>query len=357
MKFNPDDILRIENRASINRLMGEIKNQDTVKARIVKRYSSREAIIEIKGRRIKTEFTSAIPEKSEVTLKLINRDSSSYLFKLVDQGVKSEIISILDVVSLLDGNELDSLNLSLLKDFINRNGRDLYSLNLLLMGRGNLNRVSRDIPSLLRDLKNAGFETGILNILSLLSVKSSQGIDMLILLLSTLGSLKDFGQNYLKRMRTETGRLIADIIEMIDNSVDDKERDDIIRKLIDLLGIKSGNPEQFTAGEQLLFHEKGEEKIYYLNNKKSWLFSLSLSNIGIIDIIARQISHRIEISLFAENNSILEILKSSQNILERRLKAEGILASIEYRNRGSMIDRIYHIAAKGFPENSIDVKA
>ncbi len=356
MKFNPDEILRIENRASINRLMGEIKNHDTVKARIVKRYSPREAIIEIKGRRIKTEFTSAIPEKSEVTLKLINSDSGSYLFKIVDQGVKSEIISILNDVSLLDGDELDSLNLSLLKEFINRNRRDLYSLNLLLMQRGNLNRVSRDIPSLLRDLKTAGFKTGILNILSLLSVKSCQGIDILILLLSTLGFLKDFGQKYFKKEGIETGKLISDIIEMIDNSYDEKEKDTIIRKLIDLLGVKSGNPEEFTAGEQLFFHEEGEKKIIYLKNKKSWLFSLSLSKIGIIDIIARQISHRIEISLFAENNSILEILKSSQSILERRLKAEGITAFIEYRNRGSMIDRIYHIAAKGFPDNSIDVK-
>jgi hypothetical protein len=357
VKFNPNDILKIQNRASISRLLAEIKSESEVKARIVKRYSPREAILEIRGRRIKTEFTSTLPEKSEVTLKLINRDSGTYLFKLVDPAIKSEIISILENISFLDQDELGSLNLSVLKKFFDRDLKDLGTLNLLLIERKDLIKLSHETLSFLRYLKSSGLNSPALNMLSLISANSRQEIQLLVILLSFTGSLGNINQRYFREKEIDTSRLISDIFEMIDDSVDERDKNEILRKLIDLLSEKDNLRGEFTAGELFFFDEDAEKKINYLSSKKSWLFSLNLSNIGIIDIFAREISGTFEITLFAENDAIINLLKSSHNRLESILKTEGIKTSIKYQNRGNIVDKLERIAAKYYSESSIDVKA
>jgi hypothetical protein len=357
VKLNQNDILKIENRASISKLLSEIKNESEVKARIIKKYSPREAIIEIKGKRIKTEFTDAIPEKSEVLLKLIKRESNTYLFKLVDPALKSDIISILESISLLDRDELDSLSLPVLKNFFDRNLTDLVTLNLLLTGKKGLISASRETLSHLRYLKSIGLNSGILNMLSLLSLNSRQGIQLLVLLLSLTGSSGSIAIRYFREKEIDTGKIISDIIEMIDDSVDRKEKDEILRKLIDLVAGKNSISGELTAGEMLFFDEDAEEKINYLTHKKTWLFSLNFSTIGIIDIFARQAGDTIDIALFAENDVIVDMFKNSHNSLKSILKKEKIKASIKYRNRGNIVDKLKLITTKYYSENSIDVKA
>ncbi len=356
MKSNLGDILKIENRASISRLLAEIKNESEINAKIIKRYSPREAILEIKGKRIKTEFTDKIPEKSEVILKLVNRGRNTYLFKLVDPVVKSEIITVLENISLLGPDELHSLNLPVLKKFLDRDVKDLITLNLVLMGKNDLMKNSQETLSLLRYLKSSGLDVTLLNMLSLLSANSREGIQLLFFLLSLAGFFEGISRKYFNEKEINSSRILSDILEMIDNSVDKREKGKILTKLIDLIAVKNIMTEELTAGEITFFDKDAEEKINYITYKKSWLFSLNLSNIGIIDIFAGVTGNTFEITLFAESERIVDMLKNSHNRLKNAFKAEGIKASIKYRNRGNIVDKLKGLTGKYSSENSIDVK-
>ncbi len=92
MKIESSGTIRISGRSTIISLLNNLKKGSEHPAKIIERPSTKEAILEIAGKRIRAEFPKGVPGNNRLILKLENKQDNTFIFKIVSSTSKDGFI-------------------------------------------------------------------------------------------------------------------------------------------------------------------------------------------------------------------------------------------------------------------------
>jgi len=114
-------------------------------------------------------------------------------------------------------------------------------------------------------------------------------------------------------------------------------------------------------GELAFYDENKFSPINYIGNNNSLILSFELSNLGIIDILAKSDQKSISISIFLENEDILKALRENYEILDMQLEKaltsyEKSTISINLYNRREILKNLIEINSYYANNSKFDIK-
>ncbi|TFH39863.1 MAG: hypothetical protein E4G96_08560 [Chrysiogenales bacterium] len=336
MKIHPSDSIRIMGKALPAETLRAIPKGTELPARIVERLGAREAIIELAGNRIRAEFLRGVPPDVSITLRLEDSGKNAYIFKLIDPAVKEELARLVLELTFLKKDAIGKTALHELNAAMSKHPAGILQLNALLMGR-DLKEFDRGLTRFLGHLLRLGMPAPALGDLSMLLSGINIGSGAVRALLLALG----FNETALRRWTSLTGSGHGDAVDSIMKGLeaidDPEERVDVMRRLVILLNDKrEGQPGQ-EAGEFAIHHDGEFHAVRYLGYGGSWIFNVDFSKIGLIEILAREAGKDYSISIFSENQGVIDALKKSgKNLAENCAKIHSGIYINFYNTRYSL---------------------
>lgn len=367
MRIGLSDTIKITGRITRLNFLRRLKKGAEIPARIVKRHNSRIAILEIAGNRLRADFLKGVPGNNRLTLRLEDNSNNSYTFKLIDSISKNDLLSKIFEITVFKVEDIDKNNILYINRFLNRySGRNptgIFELNNLLLSQVRKEKKKGEgITHLLNRLLKRGMsKENLLNLAVILS-----GIRINSDIISPFLLIFGFDQNYFEKRGVGKQKRFEEKIEEalseINKIINAKKKDDIVSALIDLIVKGNGESDKTICGELAFFDNEEFRPINYMRNESSFLFSLELSNLGTIDILAKKISENISISIFSDNNDVLEALGESLDLLSLRLKNAGLSGyensqiSINLYNRRDILEKLIEINSNYFNISEFDIK-
>ena len=327
---------------SIYHAVKNLKIGESVAAGIIKS-EGREAILDIRGKRVRAEFLNGVPDRKVVELILTDKSASSVVFRLADKNSGDNLSGTLPMLTLLSEKELQNISIHSLVKFITGGRPDLLELNLFLLGLRKDDKKSgrADLFTLLKQ-RGASF-----NSLVYLNYLLSRNTPFMVIqyLFPITGDNRKM--NHHSVVTAEPDDELFDIIGNEDN--------DLIKAIIDLFSDNNNGKalyeEAFLPGDEEFIKC---EYVYYENG---FFCTLELSALGRLDIIIKDYDDTINIMLFSEKDDVLIYLNEKKENLENILEQNNIKnAIILVSDRKKMVDKISMWATEFYMKSGFDVK-
>ncbi|MCP4130300.1 MAG: flagellar hook-length control protein FliK [bacterium] len=371
-KINPVNTIRISGRISTLTFLKGLKKGVEIPATIVSRPNSREAVLEIAGKKIRAEFPGGVPGNNRLNLKLEEQTKDSFLFRLIDtRGRTGFLEKILDhtIFRVDDFTKNDIIDIS---RFLGKNPQGLFELNKFLLGIHQKNEQKQEkTVYILNRLLRMGLSKESLFDLSFMLSGAKYSSSPLLFLLLLFNPDRKYTEQWLEQGKTggaDIEERLNEIINLVDNVNEEKDKKELIEQLIDLL---IGNNEKEKTGihyGEMAFFDDGEFKpVYCMGNENSWIFSFQLSEIGQIDILANSRREGLFLSIFSPRQDVLDSLEGSADLLYSRLERIGLFQGelsgenrtvyLNFYNRRAALDKLIEINSYYSINSEFDIKA
>lgn len=334
--------ISLKGDSRISDALGKIRIGETVAASIIKSEGN-EAILDIRGKRLRAEFLNGVPDRKMVELILADKTASNVVFRLADKYSGDNPQGILSMLTLLSDKELQNTSLHSLVKYITGGRPDLFELNLFLLG-----------------LRKEDKKTGRADLFSLLKQRGASFTSLVYLNYLMSRNTPFMVIHYLFQISGDNRKIINQSLERAEPAdelldIIANEEDEIIKGIIDLF---SGNSDGKTAYEEALLPADGEFiKCEYIYNENAFLCTIELSAFGRVDIIVKDSDGIMNIVLFSERDDVLVYLNEKKGDLIKILEQNNIKnAIIHVTDRKKMVDKISMWATEFYMKSGFDVK-
>ena len=352
MKVNFPITIRLSEKHSAAKFLKGLKAGAEVPVKIVERLGRHDAILDIRGNRIRADFFKGVPGNDRLLLKFEGVKENSFIFKIVDTTSRAGFIDKIIEFSVFGQNDLEKNTLFNLNNYLAKNITSIFDLNVYLLKKEFKNNKF-DLARLLNLLmKNAGSKEAVSDFSNFLSIlkTGSHGLAEFIQVILEKDSQrkKGFpGKGFVENLEK--------IVNQIDILMDSDEKYDIIRYLLGLL-LDRGERKGYVL-EEIYYLDNDEYKpLRFLGKEDSWIFFLELSGLGKIDILLKKFKDGVNISIFVEDNIASDALNDSISDLKLRIGEIYKNFEIDIFNRNTVIDRIGEMSLYYSMNSDFDVK-
>jgi len=356
MKIEPSVTVTISGKTAVRSLFKGIREGAEIQARVVERVGSRDAIIEIAGRRIRAQFLKGVPAGGTMTLKLDAVSGESYYFRLAQTDAREAFIRQIMEMTIFDAGMIRGSIMRALGAALAKHPAGLFELNALLLNRPHADKKD-GLARFLDHLAQRGFDRASLADLSMLL----SGVSVRSKHIQTLLFMLGFGEDRIRRLAAGKAdgprSMINGILKEIQSIDGKEERDAAIRQMLTFLTEGEGTEEPYRAGEFAFPGESGFHSVRYLESGSSWLFRLDLSGIGRIEILAREMEREFPVSVFCENEEALALLKNGSGVLMSRIEHIHPNIYINFVNTQQAINKIVEIYSYYSLNSEFDTRA
>lgn len=338
------DSLRITSTTGrdIGSLLKGISVGDRVEARIITREGN-VALLDITGRRIRAEFTAGIPSGNSVELELSGKNKSSAVFRLHVPGGASELPVFLKQYFMAGDKAPDRETAAGLLRLFSGKGADLTEINLFLAG------IKKD------HLKEKNF-SDLINRLKFLKVPGQTLTDISLAAAIRLPAPVFSGILFLmEKAGRKHGFAAGD--ERIDEILHDMEAldDGLFTDLLKLL--TEPVPENEGCGRFPVFDDGEHPGVEYVYKNGSFFMTFSLSELGRICLFIRSENGHTAISIGAEDDRPVEMLKMDSDALENLLRQNGAeIRMISFFNTKKVVDKLQMLCRDFQLKRGLDVR-
>ncbi|OHD62710.1 MAG: hypothetical protein A2176_12810 [Spirochaetes bacterium RBG_13_51_14] len=357
MRIEAANTIRVIGRSGIADTFRDIQNGAELPARIVERISGRDAVLEIAGKRIHAEFLKGLPAGSMIRLKLESIKDNSYLFKLVDTtGRESLAKQILDT-TIFSMNDIQKRIMYIISGALANHPAGIFELNALLLPHQKQEKKDEGITRFLNLLLRLGINRNALADLSILV----SGININAKAFQSILLLLGFGGDRIRKWTSggneDRERAISGLISDIEAIADDDVRKDVIRQLIALLKGTESDPAGQASGEFGYYDDEKFRPVRYFGREDSWIFSVEFSNIGRIDVLAREMPDGFNISIYSDSSEVVTTLRESGGQLLKNCSSLHPDIHINFYNTKQAINKIVEINSHYSLNSVLDIKA
>jgi hypothetical protein len=357
MRVESSRIIRITGRTGNADPIRELQKGSELSARIVERVGKRDAVLEIGGRRVRAEFVRGLPPSESLVLKLENVSRGTYIFKIVDPYATEEFIGRLAELTIFDSGDFSGSPIQALAAFLSKQPDGIFELNAFLLGLlAKIENTNDRIATVVNRLMRLGLTLD--RALELSMVLSDAGIGLKIIL--SLLAVSGHGGGRAGRSPAgdrDPDEIAGDIADTIEGIEDDGQREELIRDLARILAGLFREPAVYQRGELAFHHDGSFHTLRYIGGKKSWVFSIEFSNIGRVDILAKDMGSACHISIFCEKNDVVSYLNESRDLLLDSLRTINTNIHINYYNMHNCINKIVEIYSRNPLHSVFDAKA
>lgn len=353
MKIYNNNSIRITARLSGTDVFRNLNEGSTVTARIIERLGPKDAILDIRGSRVKAEFLKGVPLNSSISLSIDNRTENAIFLKIVYNREIEDSFNKLLEYTLFNPAEFKKNGLLELSRYISKNLSDLFLYNSFLLGLKEGRERKSSSTDLLNNLLKSGIKKETLIYLSYIlnNLKNEQLYLLLMLFGHKLKLLHDPGKT--DRNDNDPGKMLNDLFEEIEE-LDSGEKTDIINKILYLFS-KDTSEENVSSGEIPYYENDRFKAIKYIINKNLAFFSFNLSYLKKTDVLINNQRSGLIISIFSENDTILNVLKEDLPDMEYSLKRYFKNIDVNFYCAGNVIEKIIEINSSLSFNNQLDV--
>jgi hypothetical protein len=324
VKINTQNTITISGKAAVRDMLRSIPEGGRVMAKVVERFDSRNAVIEINGKQLKAGFETGIPSKDRFILVMKEKSGSSFIFSMVSRDNISTEFKKLSGYTLDDVSGKMMLSKGIADSFGKSSVRTLMDLNLLLFGAGKSGDEGAAIIRFLNIILKKDLKMASLPFFSYLFLqKNGINSDYLVPLLALMGGGKRRDERIVKDMHP--GGSLKELVDGIAGSIRDSadsgdiSGDDLGRIMKFLFG-QGDRAGDFTSGAVPV--QDGEEwkAMRFLHRKNAVLWGMEFSALGYIDILVRDFPDTLDIGVFCREVKAVDFLKKDINGLHKRIK-------------------------------------
>ncbi len=357
MRITSDHPIRIFAKSETIEFLSKLKIGTELQAKVVARPNEKEALLDIRGRRIRAVFQRGVPVEDSLKLKLAGVRGKTFEFRLVKGNDQASILERLAGFSVLDISETNRDVINRLRLLSGKGIQGLFEFNLFLLRlqekNGHRGRNSADI---MKELLRLGVSRESLGSLSLIYASATPYSRVILPLLFLLGREKK-QMTFTGNEKNDIEGSINKILNEVDNIVDGEKKSDIIRAVFDLLRNPYQSGKGYVTGEAAFFDGEQFNQLLYIGMNDSWLFRFFLTGLGELELLAMTAGGNKIISLFSDSNDSHSFLLNSTGILQERLTEvdPGIVFRLYRRQEAlSAIEESLTELAK---TTSVDLKA
>ncbi len=346
MKVNHSDMIRIARKEAVLKIVGAMKAGQQVPARITDRQDRYFATIHVKGQSLRAEFTSGVPGSNHLTLQLIKKDGDAVLFKLIQATETGSLREKVSDYIFLPSHALKNLTPAHLATALDQ-ASSLLELNIFLLNPEKKGKIRGEgITALLNRLIAAGTPQQSLLLFTSLLEAQLLSPGMLEYILGLISSReKKKGSHHPQKGSEDILNLLNEVESETDTKENKSMKSDLFRGVIEILSGRESSRE----GE-LPIPLDGEFiplKVY--QGEDAWFFSLELSSLGIIDIIARK---KNSITLYADSSEKLDLIRKE---IEQS-NTTGKITRINFLLRQDTLDKLVAINTFYSFNSQLDIK-
>lgn len=335
----------------------ELQKGSELPARILERTGSREAIVEIAGKKIHAEFLKGLPAANSLVLQLEDIKNNSVFFKLIDPAGRDSFIKHITDSTIFDNQHINKQFMYVLNTILAQQPHSVYELNLLLANFISDRKKKDDhITRFLNNLAKRGMSSTTISDLSLLFSGLNGNTKTIQLLMMLLGITPEQIRKWTSGKADDIRNIIKAIADEINSLSGTQEQESVIKQLISLL---TNNAEETTSpwsGEFASCHDDILHPIRYVGRDNSWIFSVDFSHIGRIDILAKTTQKSYFLSIFCSSNDTLDMLQKEKDTLIDYLSKKHTNIYINLYNMQNFINKIVEINSYYSLNSVFDIK-
>jgi len=333
----------LKGNRDISDAVKKLKIGESVAARII-RSDGNEALLDIKGNRLRAEFLNGVPDRKVVDLVLTEKTAFNVVFRLAGKYSGENVPALLSMMTLLTENEAKNISMHGLVKFITGGRPDLFEINLFLLG-------------IRKDEKKGGGQADLFSMLRQRGVPFTSLVYMnyLVSMNTPFMVIQYLLQNLIDKRKITHHHESAeepadDILEILRD-----ESDDVIKGVIDLFS--GGDNEKGLYREALIPVDDDFIKCEYIYYMNRFFCSIELSAIGRLDIIVKDYGEILNIVLLPEKDAAEIFLNEKKPELINILEQNNIKnAIIHVSNSKKMVDKISIWAHDFYIKSGFDVK-
>ena len=353
MKIQQHDIIKLAGSARVHGIFKNIPAGRELSALIVQRIDGKTAELSINGKMIRADFLKGVPPGDTISLKFEKNVNDTYIFKIVQHTGADALNNKLAEFIILTNSMVKDRYGDILK-FIQSSQAGIYELNRLLINPDSRNKKEGRNVLLLNRLLKAGMDINLLVYLS--SVMSGRGFnrDILLWIRSLIGAPLYSGEKECLLKNNEIDGIISDIISGLDSINDRDLKSDAITQILDAL---MNEPDEKGIEERELYYLEDSEfkAMNYFFSYQALMFTLNLSNIGIIEIIVKKADNAFFINIFSDRENVIEFLKKTEGTLREGMRKIRGGVSVNFINSKIMLDNLKDFY-RNYVINKIDLK-
>jgi len=324
-----------------------------VAAKVVIRHGADDAVLEIMGKRIRARFARGVPADSDITLRLEKSTHSSLLFKIVSrQNTLTPKEAILPHLLSMTRPDLQQLRSSLGR-LTGAGISSIFLLNAHLLGIDPKAPGTRSPVSLLMKMMASGMSMESLRQIASLHILGSLPPSLALLALGIF--FGDRQKKWLRSGRGDDAQDLSTIIEEIDTIADQEHGADAIRGLIDLLASPNPSSQHPIHGGFCLCEDDVLSEARYIMNDHSILIDLHLSQLGQLEILAREDASGITVRLYGDTAEHLNRLEQHITDLQESLQEVMKPVTIHLCIKSDIINKIVEIITQYALNSAIDI--
>ncbi|MBN1534355.1 MAG: hypothetical protein JXA20_16905 [Spirochaetes bacterium] len=353
MRIDADHRVRLSLATGASPGLKRLQVGNEVAARIVIRHGAGDAVLEILGHRIRARFTRGVPAHDQIILRLEKSTTSSLLFKIITpREALTPRDTILPHLLSMKSPEFQLLR-PLLARFVETGVPGIYLLNAHILRLDPKDSEKRTPLPLLKSLLSSGVSIESIRQIAAMHLLSTLPPSLALMLLSIF-----FGGKEKKLSGSAQGmddESLQGIIEDIDAIADPEQRGDAVKGIIDLLSslnIPSSPPLQ---GEFCICDDGAISQGRYIMNNDSIIITFELSQLGMVEILAREDSSGIRIHLYGDTTEHLKRLESRVSELKKSLQDLKKPGTIHLFVRSDIINKIVEIITQYALNSAIDI--
>lgn len=319
MQIDRFTTLKVSGRVAVSARLGDIPPGGRVEARIAGRIDARHAIIELRGKHVRAEFPNGVPAGDHLVLELVKKQKGSFLFKLADNSGAAQLFSAARQHVLSGEAMLSSIPASFILAMRTGGLRGVFDLNRLLLGFPDTAPADEKLTGALNSLLKKGV--------------SPQAVRFFSYLFSQNDGINSSFLNFVAVLMGRSGRKDVGFQALFtDEQCARDEIDGAMNALKALIG-------EGEAGEELLAEiarRAGREAapygmmpvldddrfkpLRYCMHENSIVCSLELSQLGVVDILARESREAVFLAVYCRDVEGVEEMKRNMHGLYNKIK-------------------------------------
>jgi len=337
-------IISLKQGKSTSALFEDLRPGDRITARIISS-DGRSALLEFRGRRITADFLAGVPQGGNVELVLSEKTTDRIAFTIAGKPVSDEFMKLLLSLSILPKTAFDDISMHNLMKFLGNGKVDLYTLNLFLAGIKKDDREEKSRAEILNFMLKKGVSYGTL---ADLFPSSLQGGGASVLAAYYL--FAEGGARNLRRFKDEN------IQERVDEICGKLSEDEETFSYV-LNSLMEDDIQERVYGDIALPEGEAFSTLRYLKHEGAFFFDMEFSAIGKVSASVKGDKNGIYISIFSDNDDIIDFFRERVDILKRNLELMNIKKPlIMLHNAKKMIDKLEVWRTDFYIKREFDVK-
>jgi len=356
MRIGDQGYIRISFKPGTLNAISRMQPGTEVGARIVERYRGNVALLDIAGTRVNAEFIRGTPRADRLLLRLEHRHGGRLVFRMLNTIDKSSFLDRILACSVFRPDDFSRQHTYEISRFLGGRTATLFALNEFLLGLASRwHKRDSSSDTLFRALMKMGRGRDSVNLISFLSLESRAGSAMLPLLL-----MLGYGRGFIDKWNSgrqewigeEVDRLVRDISEI---AGEDEKRELVTGILRECLQEETGD-DDYHSGTLPFVDGDEYAPVCYIGKGDCWIFSLTLSNLGPIDILSKNTGKGTEITVYTDGPKVSSYLQESMDEFYSGLAGAGISAIVHVADRQNVIDKILEINSYYSLNSAFDTK-